>query len=171
MLANEHTRLLEPRSPKDSMPYAAGDPDKSIPLDNSRHSFAVHFTNGDGQTGDDESTAQGGGDAPQVGQSRSEGEENSDGKDSNTTKTKGRSESSGPHEFAESEVPKAARKISRSLDPITWYGILVPPALRSAQQSFTDAVEGQVPALVSVMDEMRTVESEINRLRRELGEE
>lgn len=168
MLANEHTRLLERRSPKDSIPYAAGDPDKSIPLDNSRHSFAVHFTNGDGQTGDDESSAQGGGDAPQVGQSRSEGEENSDGKD---TRTKGPSECSGPHKSAESEVPKAARKISRSLDPITWYGILVPPALRSAQQSFTDAVEGQVPALVSVMDEMRTVESEINRLRRELGEE
>lgn len=60
------------------------------------------------------------------------------------------------------------KKKFRSLDPITWYGILVPPALRSAQKSFMGGVEGQVPALASVVVEMRAVEREVERVRQAL---
>lgn len=60
---------------------------------------------------------------------------------------------------------------SRLLDPITWYGILVPPSLRSAQKFFTDAVESQVPELASVVVEMQVVEQEVYRVRQELAGE
>ncbi|KAA8645671.1 uncharacterized protein ATNIH1004_007090 [Aspergillus tanneri] len=70
--------------------------------------------------------------------------------------------------------PKAASesnssKKPRSSDPIRWYGILVPPFLRSAQKSFTEAVDEALPQLASIIFKMRVIESEIGRLRSELG--
>lgn len=56
----------------------------------------------------------------------------------------------------------------RSLDPITWYGILVPPSLRSAQKSFAEGIDGQVPALASVVVEMRAMERDVERVRQAL---
>ena len=61
--------------------------------------------------------------------------------------------------------PSQPRKRFRSSDPLTWYGILVPPSLRSAQKSFTEAVEKQIPALASVVAEMQAVEKEVDRAR------
>ncbi|OOF98593.1 hypothetical protein ASPCADRAFT_204353 [Aspergillus carbonarius ITEM 5010] len=67
--------------------------------------------------------------------------------------------------------PKRSKKKKfRSSNPIHWYGILVPPYLRSAQKSFTEAVEGRLPQLSSVIVEMRTVEKEVERVRSELGQ-
>lgn len=57
----------------------------------------------------------------------------------------------------------------RSDDPIHWYGILVPPSLRTAQRSFTQAIQGQVPELAGTIVEMRALEERITRLRKELG--
>lgn len=68
-------------------------------------------------------------------------------------------------------APKASKtppKKFRSDDPIHWYGILVPPSLRTAQKSFTDAVQHQVPDLAGVIVEMRAVEERITQLRKEL---
>ncbi|KAL4885040.1 hypothetical protein BJY04DRAFT_158553 [Aspergillus karnatakaensis] len=64
---------------------------------------------------------------------------------------------------------ESVRKKKRTLDPIRWYGILVPPSLRSAQKSFTEAVEASIPELASTVTEMRVAEKEILRLRKELG--
>ena len=61
--------------------------------------------------------------------------------------------------------PSQPRKRFRSSDPLTWYGILVPPSLRSAQKSFTEAIEKQIPALASVVAEMQAVEKEVDRAR------
>ena len=61
--------------------------------------------------------------------------------------------------------PSQPRQRFRSSDPLTWYGILVPPSLRSAQKSFTEAVEKQIPALASVVAEMQAVEKEVDRAR------
>ncbi|KAL3466763.1 hypothetical protein BJX64DRAFT_249848 [Aspergillus heterothallicus] len=55
------------------------------------------------------------------------------------------------------------------LDPIKWYGILVPPSLRNAQNSFTEAVEDCFPELASVIVEMQATEKDVIRLRKELG--
>ncbi|KAL4922208.1 hypothetical protein BDW62DRAFT_79147 [Aspergillus aurantiobrunneus] len=64
---------------------------------------------------------------------------------------------------------ESVRRIPRTLDPIRWYGILVPPSLRSAQRSFTELVEGSLPELAGVMVEMQATEKEVSRLRKELG--
>ncbi|KAL1959585.1 hypothetical protein VTO42DRAFT_1620 [Malbranchea cinnamomea] len=58
---------------------------------------------------------------------------------------------------------------SASSNPLRWFGILVPPSLRAAQRFFTSAVEGPVPALVSVIAEMREVEDQIKDLRDRLA--
>ncbi|KAF7125200.1 hypothetical protein CNMCM5793_001309 [Aspergillus hiratsukae] len=62
----------------------------------------------------------------------------------------------------------SSKERSRFSDPLHWYGILVSPSLRSAQRSFTEAVEQYLPKLASVVVEMRTVEREVERLRSEL---
>ncbi|EQL36578.1 hypothetical protein BDFG_01957 [Blastomyces dermatitidis ATCC 26199] len=53
----------------------------------------------------------------------------------------------------------------QSSNPLNWFGILVPPALRTAQQSFCTAVEGPITTLASVITEMREVEREVEALR------
>lgn len=76
------------------------------------------------------------------------------------------------HSESESESatpPKPTEpKRFRSFDPVTWYGILVPPSLRNAQKTFTETVEGAVPELASVVVEIQTVEGEVERIRRQL---
>lgn len=147
------------------------DPDESVSLDHSRHIFTVEpTTRRNRQADEDEGTERDGSDkdAPQGNQSTPESE---DKDDSDATKAPEPSEPPEPGKSTGSKERKASRKKFRSLDPITWYGILVPPALRSAQKSFTDAVEGQVPELASVVDEMQAVEREVHRLRQQLGEE
>ncbi|KAF2426477.1 hypothetical protein EJ08DRAFT_372696 [Tothia fuscella] len=54
----------------------------------------------------------------------------------------------------------------RPVDPISWFGILVPPALRSAQSRFVNAVEGSIPRVATLAKELRTIEIEIGRARK-----
>jgi len=56
----------------------------------------------------------------------------------------------------------------KSIDPMHWFGILVPPALRSTQTSFVDAVEGPIPRLASLSKELRNTEIEIGRARKRI---
>ncbi|KAF2229516.1 hypothetical protein EV356DRAFT_493644 [Viridothelium virens] len=51
-------------------------------------------------------------------------------------------------------------------DPLKWFGILVPPALRAAQQSFETAVEGPLVKLAAVKSEISETEAEIRRTRK-----
>lgn len=53
-------------------------------------------------------------------------------------------------------------------DPITWFGLLAPPALRQCQAQYVRAVDSQIPALLLVDSRMRHVEEEIWALREEL---
>lgn len=54
-------------------------------------------------------------------------------------------------------------------DPITWFGILAPSALRQCQPHFSRIVESQIPDLLSIESNMRCVEAQIWVLREELG--
>ncbi|KAJ5520545.1 hypothetical protein N7463_000998 [Penicillium fimorum] len=69
------------------------------------------------------------------------------------------------------EKPKPVSKKFRSADPIHWYGILVPQSLRRAQDSFTNAIDNQVPDLASTTLEMRALEQQISQLRARLEPE
>jgi hypothetical protein len=52
------------------------------------------------------------------------------------------------------------------VDPIRMFGILVPPALRSAQSSFREAIDGPVMRLVAVTGQLRALERDIGRARK-----
>ena len=53
-------------------------------------------------------------------------------------------------------------------DPLRWFGILVPPALRSAQTSFSSAVDNAIAEAVNAARAMRECEVEIRKLRKEI---
>jgi len=72
--------------------------------------------------------------------------------------------SSIPVEQASNNVKEETKLV----DPLRWFGILIPPALRSAQGSFVQAVEGPLPGLINIMKEMRSLESEVRRLRKDV---
>jgi coiled-coil domain-containing protein 115 len=55
-----------------------------------------------------------------------------------------------------------------SRDPLNWFGILVPPALRKAQGSFKSALEEIVPAMATVTVQMRQIEIEVRRTRKRI---
>lgn len=81
----------------------------------------------------------------------------------------------GDHEETEtaagtSEAPLDEKDKTLGLprDPLNWFGILVPPALRASQSSFKSAVIDTIPALASTENEMRKVEIEVRRVRKRL---
>ena len=51
-------------------------------------------------------------------------------------------------------------------DPLTWFGILVPPALREAQKTFTSAIEGPLLSLLAAQRGMWEIEADIRRTRK-----
>ncbi|KAG9853642.1 hypothetical protein KCU98_g2888, partial [Aureobasidium melanogenum] len=53
-------------------------------------------------------------------------------------------------------------------DPIHWYGILVPPSLRSSQNSFKSAIQDPVVEAVNSAQALRHVNMEIRKLRKDI---
>ncbi|QDS68065.1 hypothetical protein FKW77_009851 [Venturia effusa] len=53
-------------------------------------------------------------------------------------------------------------------DPIRWFGLLVPPPLRSAQSTFIEIVENKVPRLANLTRQLRSLETEIGRTRKQM---
>ncbi|KAJ5632936.1 hypothetical protein N7490_009275 [Penicillium lividum] len=81
----------------------------------------------------------------------------------------GTTASDSPVEESTASKPESkALKKSRPNDPIYWYGILVPPSLRTAQKSFTDTIQNQVPELAAVVVKMRALEDKIIKIRTKL---
>lgn len=64
------------------------------------------------------------------------------------------------------EEKRAAQKKPNSKDPIRWFGLLTPLALRQTQVSAIDTVERVIPRLVTVDAEMRQLEIEVRRARK-----
>ena len=52
-------------------------------------------------------------------------------------------------------------------DPIKWFGILTPPALKTSQNDFKEAVSC-VPSLASIGSNMKQTEIEVRRTRKRL---
>lgn len=61
-----------------------------------------------------------------------------------------------------------AQKLPLGADSLRWFGILTPPALRSAQNSFSSAVDDVVVEAVNSARGMRECEGEIRRLRKDI---
>ncbi|KAF2703899.1 hypothetical protein K504DRAFT_166217 [Pleomassaria siparia CBS 279.74] len=62
----------------------------------------------------------------------------------------------------------SSRPSTTCTTPLRWFGILVPPALKAAQGSFTCAVEGPVPHVASLVKKLRKQEMDIGRLRKQI---
>ncbi|KAI7197908.1 hypothetical protein D0869_01131 [Hortaea werneckii] len=65
----------------------------------------------------------------------------------------------------DSETSGVARQPA-TRSPLTWFGILTPRELRSAQQSFSTATSSPTESAVNATREMRQLETEINRTRK-----
>ncbi|KAF2626022.1 hypothetical protein BU25DRAFT_449714 [Macroventuria anomochaeta] len=98
-------------------------------------------------------------------------------KDENVEKTKDDDTAAGAtprrEKSKENDVDDGAEEESDTakstvVDPIRMFGILVPPALRSAQVSFREAVDGPVVRLAEVTGELRALEREIGRARKSI---
>jgi hypothetical protein len=67
------------------------------------------------------------------------------------------------------DTPESENKESSSKklgDPLHWFGILVPPALRSSQKSFISAFDGPIIDATNSAQALRHVTLEIRRLRK-----
>ena len=53
--------------------------------------------------------------------------------------------------------------------PINWFGLFPPSALRGTQNVFTTSVMSTVPEILSTTSQMRSLEDEIWKIRKELG--
>ncbi|THY44475.1 hypothetical protein D6C97_08915 [Aureobasidium pullulans] len=56
----------------------------------------------------------------------------------------------------------------KTRDPLHWYGILVPPALRASQKSFISAVESPLIEAANSAQALRLVAVEIRKLRKDI---
>ena len=79
--------------------------------------------------------------------------------------TPGTSQQSNQDAKEHEQENKSGEKIT---DPLKWFGILVPPALRTAQSTFVYAVEGPIPQLATIAKDLRTQEIEIGRVRKQI---
>ncbi|KAF2104750.1 hypothetical protein NA57DRAFT_70957 [Rhizodiscina lignyota] len=75
-------------------------------------------------------------------------------------------EPASPNDLQDEKASENSKEVP--VDPLRWFGILVPPALRTAQANFRAAVEGPVPKLASITKQMRALEPEISRLRKSI---
>lgn len=77
-------------------------------------------------------------------------------------------DSSAPTEVdgEDDEKDASEEQFTRPLDPIHWFGVLVPPSLRQAQKSFNDVVTISIPRILTLSSQMREVEMEIGRTRK-----
>jgi len=64
---------------------------------------------------------------------------------------------------------KPSTKAKKPLNPLNWYGLLVPPSLRAAQTSFISAVQDAIPELLNIQADMAGLEAQIRALRKKVG--
>lgn len=91
--------------------------------------------------------------------------------DNSSTSTEKRSDIPKPDAESQqgtSNANEQTKQHMKLVDPLRWFGILVPPALRTAQTSFIAAVEGPIPRLASLARDLRTQEIEIGRVKKQM---
>jgi hypothetical protein len=66
------------------------------------------------------------------------------------------------------DTEDSTKPSGKSTDPLRWFGILVPPALRTAQSTFVGAVEGPIPQLATIARDLRMQGIEIGRVKKQI---
>ncbi|KEQ61330.1 uncharacterized protein M437DRAFT_17531, partial [Aureobasidium melanogenum CBS 110374] len=75
-------------------------------------------------------------------------------------------EQSHENKSEQADGKESAQKKVR--DPIHWYGILVPPSLRSSQTSFKSAIQNPIIEAANSAQALRHVSMEIRKLRKDI---
>jgi hypothetical protein len=91
--------------------------------------------------------------------------------DRNSPKTPKSTEEEDASTSAQNDTNKDEEKKKQTqnpTNPLRWFGILVPPALRTAQTTFVGAVEGPIPQLATIARDMKTQEIEIGRVKKQI---
>lgn len=83
-----------------------------------------------------------------------------------TASTEARPASASPFSANHPDFEPSKPKSKKLLNPLNWYGLLIPQSLRGAQTSFTRALEDQIAQLVNVQAEMAGLEAQIRQLRK-----
>ncbi|KAG9596226.1 hypothetical protein KCU77_g5189, partial [Aureobasidium melanogenum] len=72
------------------------------------------------------------------------------------------------HENKSEVADDKESKQKKVRDPIHWYGILVPPSLRSSQNSFKSAIQDPIVEAANSAQALRYVNMEIRKLRKDI---
>ncbi|KAH0350455.1 hypothetical protein KCU83_g4902, partial [Aureobasidium melanogenum] len=72
------------------------------------------------------------------------------------------------HENKSEAADDKESKQKKVRDPIHWYGILVPPTLRSSQNSFKSAIQDPIVEAANSAQALRYVNMEIRKLRKDI---
>jgi len=89
--------------------------------------------------------------------------------DRSTTSVKEKLPETEMYGIQSNEIKPGSKTKGPCRNPLNWFGILVPPALRATQAAFSQTVVESIPTLASVNEEMCFVEEEIRTKRQELG--
>lgn len=74
-----------------------------------------------------------------------------------------------PEEQEQEDRPNDKEKAHNKIrDPLHWYGILVPPSLRSSQKSFSSAIHDPVIDAVNSAQALHRVDMDIRKLRKDI---
>jgi len=82
-----------------------------------------------------------------------------------TSSTESKTKDGGAEEAKPEKSAKAEQTVK---DPIRWFGVLVPPQLRSCQNSFISTVEGPICEATNAVRAMRAIEVGIRKLRKDI---
>ncbi len=92
-----------------------------------------------------------------------------EGQDRSTSTIKGKPPAPEEKTVHSNDAKQASNTKGPCRDPLKWFGILVPPALRASQEEFSHVVVKLIPTLASVSEEMRVIEEGIRTNREKLG--
>ncbi|EPE08826.1 hypothetical protein F503_04413 [Ophiostoma piceae UAMH 11346] len=73
---------------------------------------------------------------------------------------------SKPEKQGAAKKTKGAAKSKAPRDPLQWFGVLAPMALRQAQTEAIEAIDNVIPRLASLSAEMAAVEIDVRRARK-----
>jgi hypothetical protein len=88
--------------------------------------------------------------------------------DSNTETSDQGQEAKSEEQGSENKSEDKEKAHNKVRDPLHWYGILVPPSLRSSQKSFISAIHNPVIDAANSAQALHRIDMDIRKLRKEI---
>jgi hypothetical protein len=88
--------------------------------------------------------------------------------DSNTETSDQGQEAKSQEQESENKPEDKEKAHNKVRDPLHWYGILVPPSLRSSQKSFISAIHNPVMTAANSAQALHRIDMDIRKLRKDI---